>query len=61
MGEPPPQLGGEEEPVPLADALGPTLGDLRRGRPVERRVDLDGVEELRQIPQRIESLRLGSG
>src|SRR4051812_39140549 len=42
----------------VLDAFDPALGHLRRRRPVEGGIDLDGVEVVRQVPQRVEALRL---
>src|SRR5438132_14396410 len=58
VGEAPPQLGGEAEPVVAGNALRPAARDPSRRGPIEGGVDLDGVEVCGQIAQRVETLRL---
>src|SRR5882672_11203582 len=55
------ELGGEAELVMAGDPLDPAARHLGSRGPVERRVDLDGVEVVREVPQRIEALGLGDG
>jgi len=49
VGELLPELGGEKESGIRGDALEPLCGERRLERMVEGRVDLDGVEELREV------------
>src|SRR5262245_43324984 len=52
------ELGREAEARSIAHQLGPLLGVPRAGRAVERGVDLEAVEVAREVPQRVEALRL---
>src|SRR5439155_13749454 len=54
--EVPPQLRREAELVLLANALRPAARDLGGSGPVERGVDLDGLEIARQLAQRVKAL-----
>src|SRR6266852_246419 len=44
-----PELGGEDEARVGGNSFEPLLGVVGLGRLIEGRVDLDGVEELREI------------
>src|SRR5258705_13880222 len=58
VGERPEQLCGEAEPAILGHPLGPALCGIWLRRAVKRRVDLDRVEILGKVTNRIEALRL---
>ena len=61
MGEFLPEFGGEEERGVGRHALQPSGGVFRAQWVVERRVDLDGVEELRKISGLVEVLGASRG
>ena len=56
-----PQFGGELESLVVGHPPGPPFRGLAIGRPVKGRIDLDGVEILREIGERVEPSGLRRG